>query len=101
MPLPVLAEVDHLLDRDLGSATAATVLQSIVTGSLAVDHLTPGDLERATQLMHVYADARLGFVDSCIIALAERLRITRIVTLDRRHFTLVRPRHCAAFDIIP
>ncbi len=33
-------------------------------------------------------------------ALAERLNITRLLTLDRRHFSIVRPRHCPAFDLI-
>lgn len=53
------------------------------------------------RLMRIYADSNIGFVDSAIIALAERLNSTRIVTLDRRHFTFVRPRHCAHFDLLP
>ncbi len=101
VPLPVLPEVDHPLSRDLGSTIALSVIEFIVSGSLAVDHLVSADLERATVLMREYDDARLGFVDSCIIALAERLNITCLVTLDRRHFTFVRPRHCDAFVIVP
>jgi hypothetical protein len=33
--------------------------------------------------------------------LAERLNVTRIATLDRRHFTVVRPRHSTAFELVP
>lgn len=51
--------------------------------------------------MRQYQDAPLDLVDSILIAIAERLQITRVLTLDRRHFHLVRPRHCAAFDILP
>jgi predicted nucleic acid-binding protein len=51
--------------------------------------------------MGIYADAALGFVDGALIALAERLNCTRIATLDRRHFTFVRPRHCTHFEILP
>lgn len=32
---------------------------------------------------------------------AERLRIREILTTDRHHFSLVRPRHCAAFTLKP
>jgi uncharacterized protein len=51
--------------------------------------------------MDQYADSALGLVDASIIALAERPRITRVLTLDRRHFRFVRPRHCTAFEIVP
>jgi uncharacterized protein len=33
--------------------------------------------------------------------MAERLGVTRLLTLDRRHFGLIRPRHCPALDILP
>jgi predicted nucleic acid-binding protein len=40
-------------------------------------------------------------VDAAVIGLAERLRITEIATLDRRHFTVVRPVHVGAFTLLP
>jgi hypothetical protein len=33
--------------------------------------------------------------------MSERLNISRILTVDQRHFRLIRPRHVAAFDILP
>lgn len=101
VPLPVLPEMDYLVARGVGPAGALTVIQSLVTGDIVVDHLTHADLERATELMGIYADAAIGFVDSTLIALAERLNCTRIVTLDRRRFAIVRPRHCTHFEILP
>ncbi|MEI2690592.1 MAG: hypothetical protein V9H69_13160 [Anaerolineae bacterium] len=38
---------------------------------------------------------------TAIVAIAERLKAQRILTLDRRHFGLMRPRHCTAFEILP
>jgi uncharacterized protein len=52
-------------------------------------------------LIETYADLRLGTVDGSVIATAERLGTTTIATLDRRHFTVVRPRHVEAFEIVP
>jgi predicted nucleic acid-binding protein len=51
--------------------------------------------------MRQYADSDIGFVDASIVAVAERLNVRKIVTLDRRHFGLIRPRHCEAFAILP
>jgi predicted nucleic acid-binding protein len=59
------------------------------------------DRTRATDLLEKNADARVDFVAGGLAAVAERLNITRILTLDRRHFMLFRPRHCAAFEILP
>ncbi|MDJ1182374.1 hypothetical protein PMH09_04135 [Roseofilum sp. BLCC_M143] len=44
---------------------------------------------------------RLDFVDASIAAVAERINVTRILTLDRRDFTILRPRHCDYFEILP
>jgi hypothetical protein len=33
--------------------------------------------------------------------MAERLNITKILTIDRRHFSMFRPIHCDPFEILP
>jgi predicted nucleic acid-binding protein len=33
--------------------------------------------------------------------MAERLGVTRILTTDRHHFSLVRPSHVPAFELVP
>ena len=43
----------------------------------------------------------LGGTDASVIALAERHGATRVATLDKRHFAVVRPRHAAAFTLLP
>jgi predicted nucleic acid-binding protein len=69
-------------------------------GELRVEHLARADLERCWELMDQYADSALGLVDASIIALAERLRITRVLTLDSGisascgHGTMQRLRLC-------
>ena len=56
---------------------------------------------RAAELVEQYADFPLGTVDALVIAIAERLGVTSIFTLDRRHFGAVRPRHVDAFTLRP
>ena len=53
------------------------------------------------ELVSQYDEMHLGTTDASVIALAERLEITEISTLDRRHFTAVRPRHVEAFTLLP
>jgi hypothetical protein len=36
-----------------------------------------------------------------VIALAERLDIAEVATLDMRHFAVVRPRHVQALTLLP
>ena len=39
--------------------------------------------------------------DASVIALAERLKLTDVATLDRRHFTVVRPAHVDTLTLLP
>jgi len=77
------------------------LLADIGTGAYRVEDLLAEDYSRVTDLMDRYADLDLGFVDAAVVAIAERLGEPKIATLDRRHFTVVRPRHVEAFELLP
>lgn len=66
-----------------------------------MEQLISADLRRTLELLRQYEKARIGFVDATVIAVAERLKIPRILTTDRRDFSLIRPRHCKVFDLLP
>jgi predicted nucleic acid-binding protein len=53
------------------------------------------------KLVAQYHDLPLGTVDASVIAAAERLGVTEIATVDRRHFSVVRPAHVIAFELVP
>jgi uncharacterized protein len=101
LPDIVLPELAYLILRDLGYDVLSKFLRSVTTGELTLLHSTLEDLERAAALLDKYADSRVDFVDCVIAAMAERLGISRILTIDRRHFGLLRPAHCDYFEIIP
>jgi len=63
--------------------------------------LTSGDLARAAELVEQYADLPLGGTDACVVALAERLNVAEVATIDRRDFSVVRPRHVPALTLLP
>jgi predicted nucleic acid-binding protein len=60
-----------------------------------------GDWLRIAELVGRYRGLLLGTVDASVVAAAERLGITTIATLDRRHFGAVRPAHVPAFELLP
>jgi uncharacterized protein len=101
VPGLVIAEVCYLLARDAGAAVEAEFLRSFATGFLTVVDLTANDLGRSAELVEQYGDLPLGATDACLVALAERLGIVELVTLDRRHFSVVRPRHVDSLTLIP
>jgi uncharacterized protein len=97
----IVAEVAYLLTRELGPRAEPALYDSILDGTLTVETLDLGDWHRVRELVHRYQDLPLGGADASIVAIAERLGASRIATLDRAHFAVVRPVHCAAFDISP
>ncbi|MFI7627711.1 hypothetical protein [Microbispora rosea] len=53
------------------------------------------------ELVERYVDLPLGLVDAAVIAIAERLGLREVATVDQRHFRIVRPRHVEAFTLLP
>lgn len=91
MPAPVLTEVGYLLEREKGARAEAAFLRSIRAGEVLMIALGAADVDRMAELVESYADFPLGLVDASVIAVAERLGADSIATLDRRHFSVVRP----------
>lgn len=65
-----------------------------------VEELTVADWQRVSELVDRYRDLPLGGTDASVITLAERHHATEIATLDHRHFSVVLPKHCDAFDLL-
>lgn len=101
VPVTVLPELDYLLATRLGLAAELAVLRAAAAGEFRLEPVTAADLTRAVTLIEEYADSDIGLVDASLVAVAERLRIRKVLTLDRRHFSLFRPKHCAAFTLVP
>ncbi|MEZ5332025.1 MAG: PIN domain-containing protein [Thermoanaerobaculia bacterium] len=99
IPALCVAEVAYLLATRRGPSTEA----AFVRGLEGFDVRAPlsEDWPRIAELVDAYADLGLGTVDASVVALAERLRTDVLLTLDRRHFTTVRPAHCERFRLLP
>ncbi len=100
-PSTVLPETCYLLNTYLGHDAELAFIRAVVDREIALEQVTTTDLARAAELIATYADANIGMVDASIVAVAERLKITKLLTVDRRHFTMIKPKHCNGFQLFP
>lgn len=99
VPTLVVAEVTYLVGTRLGPKAEATFLRGLV--DMHVEAPTPDDWPRIAGLVQQYRDFPLGGADASIVALAERLNVETVITLDDRHFRAIRPAHRKAFRLLP
>jgi uncharacterized protein len=98
-PVTILPEVAYLLRDRIGPHAELAFARSIAKGELALEPLQRADISRVATLMEAYGE--LGFVDTTVVAIAERLKVDSIATTDRRHFASVRPSHRDRFILVP
>jgi hypothetical protein len=101
VPATVVAEVGYLLAREAGVRVESLFLRSLADGGFTPVDLSNADYARMADLVTAYESLPLGTTDASVVAIAERLGLTDVATLDRRHFTVVRPKHADALTLLP
>jgi uncharacterized protein len=101
LPQTVLVEVAYLLGRNAGIEIVVAFLRGIPASRFTLVELTEQDIARTAEILDQYADSRIDFVDATVMAVAERLNIETVLTLDYRDFHLFRPRHRNSFILLP
>lgn len=99
--VPVLTEAFHLLHP--ASVGARRLTDFLADESLRVLFLEDQSLARAFQLMAQYADAPMDLADASLVAMAERLDLRTVFTIDRRHFhtyRIQRGHRYLAFELV-
>ena len=97
----VVAELDYLVASRLGVAAELAMLRELAGGAWDLPAITADDLSQARSVIERYADQRIGVADASNVVLATRYRTRTIVTLDRRHFDVLRPLTGGRFTILP
>ena len=101
VPQTVVAEVAYAIQKMGGTDQELLFLLALAEGDLMLVDLIPSDLTRIMELVDTYRDFPLGTTDASVIAIAERLNVTEVATLDRRHFPNVEPRHTEYLHLLP
>ena len=95
---PVLTEAFYFLD---GPFLRDFLWEFALRAGVEIVNLSLDELSRIRTLMTQYASLPMDFADASLVVLAERLRLGRVFTLDRRDFLVYRPRHIVAFEVFP
>lgn len=99
LPWVIVPELAYLLKERLGAPAELAFLRSLNRQEFVLQEMDEVDLVRAEQILADYPD--FGMVDSVVMAIAERLKIQKIVTFDHRDYRRFRPLHCDAFILLP
>jgi len=95
----VLTEAFYMLeDWNTGQAS---LWNFIVAGAVQIYEMQPSHFNRLQGLMRKYSDRPMDLADATIVVLAEALKIRTVFTLDKKDFSIYRPKHCRHFEIIP
>ncbi|VXD18210.1 type II toxin-antitoxin system VapC family toxin [Planktothrix paucivesiculata] len=101
LPQVALVEIAYLIGRDAGITTVVQFLHGLSASRFELIVAVEEDIERTANILEQYIDSRIDFVDACIMAIAERLNIQTVLTIDQRDFRLFRPKHCDHFILKP
>jgi len=101
IPMPVLSEVDYLLRKKLGISAELDFIDDVRAGAFTLEPCLAEDLARCTILIETHRNLDLGLADACVIACAERLGVLRVLTVDERHFRLVRTSRGKPLALLP
>lgn len=101
IPCAILAEIDYMLAVRLAPQAARDFLSALESGFFMVEPFTREDASYCGALMDRYQSLKLGLADAAVMAVAERHHAPDVLSLDNRHFGVVKPAAFAAFKLWP
>lgn len=96
----VVAELDYLIATRLGVEPELTVLRELGAGAYEIAPFGPADLVACADVIARYRDQEIGVTDASLVVLALRHQTRTILTLDRRHFEVLRPLDGGHFNLL-
>jgi uncharacterized protein len=97
----VSAELDYLVATRIGVDAELAILAELAGGAYELADFAPDDLHRARRVIERYHDQEIGLADASLVVLADRWGTRELLTLDHRHFDVVRPLTGGRFRLLP
>jgi predicted nucleic acid-binding protein len=97
----VLAELDYLLASRVSAKAQRALLDEVARGAYQLESFTAADVASATAVIRRYRNLVIGLADASIVVLAERHGLLDVLTLDRRHFQVLRGPEGRRFRLRP
>ena len=97
----VVAELDYLVATRMGLDTEVKTLLQLSSGRFTLAPMTASDMRVAVSIITNYPKLQIGLADASLVVLAKHHDTKSILTLDRRHFDVVRPLQGGRFTLLP
>jgi len=86
----VLAELDYLLGARVGGRARTSLLAEVERGAYQLQPFSSQDVGAAKKVVERHADLGVSLADASIVVLAERHGTREVLTLDERHFRVLK-----------
>lgn len=97
----VVGELDYMVTARAGRAAAREMLADLVTEAFDLASFDARGLATAVSVIDRYPDQAIGLTDASLVVLADRYATLDILTLDYRHFDVLRPLQGGRFRLMP
>ncbi len=97
----VMAELDYLVATRKGVDDELAVLAELAGGAYELAAMSADDIAAARDVIARYRDLGVGLADASLVVLAQRYRTHTVLTLDHKHFDVMRPLGGGLFTIVP
>jgi len=97
----VIAEADYLIAKYGGPSAELAFLAELRRGSYELPHFGCVEIDRARNVVESYQDYQIGLTDASLVAISQRYRTVSLLTLDERHFRVLRAFRNQPFRILP
>jgi uncharacterized protein len=86
----ILAELDYLITTRIGVEAELAMLTDVIA-NINVTALDSTELLAAKNVVSKYREHAIGIADASMVVLAKRCRTLHLLTLDQRHFRVIKP----------
>ena len=93
--------LDYLMATRRGVEAELAVLAELAGGAWELPCFDAADVRRAAKVIDRYRDLEVGLADASQVVLAERYGSSRVLTLDHRHFGVLRTGRGKPFALLP
>lgn len=97
----VLAELDYLVEKLAGVRVELQLLSEVAREAYRLAAFNASDVDEARAVIEQYADLGIGLADASIVVLSRRYGVVDLLTLDERHFRVLRGPNGVAFRLLP
>jgi predicted nucleic acid-binding protein len=96
-----LAEFDYLLATRVGGDAGRALLGEVGQGAYRLEPFSEDDVAEAMGVIERHAELGIGLADASNVVLANRHGALDILTLDERHFRVLRGPQGRPFRLLP